>query len=82
MRPEDGDVSEYEKRRLEKLNTCWQQMQFHVNVVMDSSRATGKDALNITPGIRQLLERKEGLFRMHMMGKRVNYSARYTPCPS
>lgn len=27
-------------------------------------------------GIRQILERKDGLFRMFMMGKRVNYSAR------
>lgn len=27
-------------------------------------------------GIKQQLEHKEGLFRMHMMGKRVNHSAR------
>ena len=27
-------------------------------------------------GVRQLLEKKEGLFRMKMMGKRVNYAAR------
>ena len=32
-------------------------------------------------GIRQLLERKEGLFRMKMMGKRVNYSARSVISP-
>lgn len=31
---------------------------------------------NITPGIRQGLEKKEGLFRMHMMGKRVNFACR------
>ncbi len=30
----------------------------------------------VVPGIRQDLEKKEGLFRMHMMGKRVNYAAR------
>ena len=28
------------------------------------------------PGIKQALEKKEGLFRKHMMGKRVNYAAR------
>ena len=27
-------------------------------------------------GLRQLLERKEGMFRMKMMGKRVNFGAR------
>jgi len=27
-------------------------------------------------GLKQILERKEGLFRMNMMGKRVNFSAR------
>jgi DNA-directed RNA polymerase I subunit RPA1 len=31
---------------------------------------------NTTPGIRQGLEKKEGLFRMHMMGKRVNFACR------
>jgi DNA-directed RNA polymerase I subunit RPA1 len=29
----------------------------------------------------QVLEKKEGLFRMHMMGKRVNYSARSVISP-
>jgi DNA-directed RNA polymerase I subunit RPA1 len=35
-------------------------------------------------GIRQILEKKEGLFRMKMMGKRVNYAARsvISPDPS
>jgi hypothetical protein len=31
--------------------------------------------------MRQLLEKKEGLFRMHMMGKRVNYAARSVISP-
>lgn len=29
----------------------------------------------------QLLEKKEGLFRKHMMGKRVNYAARSVISP-
>jgi DNA-directed RNA polymerase I subunit RPA1 len=32
-------------------------------------------------GIKQLLERKHGLFRMHMMGKRVNFSCRSVISP-
>ena len=30
---------------------------------------------------KQLLEKKEGLFRMHMMGKRVNFAARSVISP-
>ncbi|CAI7834453.1 unnamed protein product, partial [Closterium sp. NIES-53] len=37
-----------------------------------------KDPAN---GIRQQLERKEGLFRMNMMGKRVNYACRSVISP-
>lgn len=35
-------------------------------------------------GLKQVIEKKEGLFRMHMMGKRVNYAARtvITPDPN
>lgn len=42
----------------------------------DANAKGGKMALAI-PGIRQGLEKKEGLFRMHMMGKRVNFACRY-----
>jgi len=33
------------------------------------------------PGIKQVLEKKEGLFRKHMMGKRVNFAARSVISP-
>ncbi|CDS42506.1 DNA directed RNA polymerase I subunit RPA1 [Echinococcus multilocularis] len=33
------------------------------------------------PGLRQRLEKKEGLFRMYMMGKRVNYACRSVISP-
>uniref|UniRef100_A0A8D3AU60 DNA-directed RNA polymerase subunit n=1 Tax=Scophthalmus maximus TaxID=52904 RepID=A0A8D3AU60_SCOMX len=36
---------------------------------------------NKYPGIRQILEKKDGLFRKHMMGKRVDYAARSVICP-
>ena len=31
--------------------------------------------------VRQFLEKKEGLFRKHLMGKRVNFAARSTISP-
>lgn len=31
--------------------------------------------------VSQLLEKKDGLFRKHMMGKRVDYAARSVICP-
>lgn len=39
------------------------------------ANAKGGQAVAIQ-GIRQGLEKKEGLFRMHMMGKRVNFACR------
>ncbi|VDM52658.1 unnamed protein product [Angiostrongylus costaricensis] len=38
---------------------------------------------NRIPGIKQILEKKQGLFRMNMMGKRVNFACRsvITPDP-
>lgn len=47
---------------------------------MDSSMAS-KAADKETGGIRQLIEKKEGMFRMKMMGKRVNFGARSVISP-
>ena len=41
----------------------------------------GKAADKKVGGIRQLIEKKEGMFRMKMMGKRVNYGARSVISP-
>jgi DNA-directed RNA polymerase beta' subunit len=35
----------------------------------------------LPPGVRQELEKKEGLMRMNMMGKRVNYACRSVISP-
>ena len=50
---------------------------------MDSDRnpATGQAAKRKIDGIKQRLEKKEGLFRMNMMGKRVNFAARSVISP-
>ncbi|XP_047209897.1 DNA-directed RNA polymerase I subunit RPA1 [Girardinichthys multiradiatus] len=63
----------------DKLYNMWIRLQSHVNIVFDS------DMDNLMtdkyPGIRQILEKKEGLFRKHMMGKRVDFAARSVICP-
>ncbi|XP_077464970.1 DNA-directed RNA polymerase I subunit RPA1 [Stigmatopora argus] len=63
----------------EKLYNIWIRLQTHVNIVFDSE--TDKMMTDKCPGIRQLLEKKDGLFRKHMMGKRVDYAARSVICP-
>ncbi|KAI9332080.1 hypothetical protein BDR26DRAFT_899054 [Obelidium mucronatum] len=56
-------------------------LQEEVNYLIDSARAPAKMGAIPPPGVRQLLEKKEGLFRKHMMGKRVNYAARSVISP-
>lgn len=54
-------------------------LQEMVNALVDSPPpASGKPT---DQGIKQILEKKEGLFRMHMMGKRVNFAARSVISP-
>jgi DNA-directed RNA polymerase I subunit RPA1 len=55
-------------------------LQERVNVYVDSSKGTSKAELE-AKGIRQKLERKQGLFRMKMMGKRVNACGRSVISP-
>lgn len=68
-----------------KVDFCWKELQGHVDQVLDrnlSAEATGGKKVGY--GFKQLIERKTGLFRMHMMGKRVNFAARtvITPDPN
>ncbi|KAH9816115.1 hypothetical protein DFH28DRAFT_1025843 [Melampsora americana] len=58
-------------------------MQIAVNSLLDSNRNPTVMAKGKLPpqGIKQILEKKEGLFRMNMMGKRVNYAARSVISP-
>ncbi|KAM9236797.1 DNA-directed RNA polymerase I subunit RPA1 [Leptosomus discolor] len=63
----------------DKLHNAWIRLQSHVNIVFDSDM--DKLMTEKYPGIRQLLEKKEGLFRKHMMGKRVDFAARSVICP-
>jgi len=58
----------------------WINLQDSVDVLIDSSTANSMRGKENT-GIRQLLEKKEGLFRQNMMGKRVNYACRSVISP-
>lgn len=58
-------------------------LQDYVNGLIDRERTsvTGAAVGSLPNGIKQLLEKKEGLFRKNMMGKRVNFAARSVISP-
>ncbi|CAL1300337.1 unnamed protein product [Larinioides sclopetarius] len=77
---EEERVSKCQGKTLnEKYSYAYQQLQRHVTEIFDSD--VNKDKNKTSKGIKQILEKKEGLFRMNMMGKRVNYAARSVISP-
>lgn len=66
-----------------KLLFNWKELQSNVDHVLDKEIKSGTGN-KVGWGFKQLIERKQGLFRMHMMGKRVNFAARtvITPDPN
>lgn len=56
-------------------STYWPDLQFSVLCGFDSSKVKA-GVKKLPPGHKQILERKEGLFRRNIMGKRVNFAAR------
>uniref|UniRef100_T1JBE4 DNA-directed RNA polymerase I subunit RPA1 n=1 Tax=Strigamia maritima TaxID=126957 RepID=T1JBE4_STRMM len=68
------------KSKNEKLNSAWNLLQCHVNAVLDND-PNSKTGDKSTSGVKQTIEKKEGLFRQNMMGKRVNYAARSVISP-
>lgn len=70
-------------RSFELLLDSLIKLQHDVNSFMDSTKNPTVMAQGKLPpqGVKQLLEKKEGLFRKHMMGKRVNYAARSVISP-
>ncbi|KAJ4969995.1 hypothetical protein NE237_003094 [Protea cynaroides] len=63
-----------------KIIPRWMDLQQSVNVLFDSRSVMGQKD-NMATGICQLLEKKEGIFRQKMMGKRVNYACRSVISP-
>lgn len=65
-----------------RLMNAFVTIQNDVNAFIDSTKNQNAPAGKVAnPGIKQALEKKEGLFRKHMMGKRVNYAARSVISP-
>ncbi|KAJ8570482.1 hypothetical protein K7X08_037454 [Anisodus acutangulus] len=56
-------------------------LQQSVSVLFDSKTAAGPGQKDVGSGICQLLEKKEGIFRQKMMGKRVNFACRSVISP-
>jgi DNA-directed RNA polymerase I subunit RPA1 len=75
------DSQSAELKSNEKMLNALVALQVGVNNFLDSSGAPNVNGKLASPGIRQLLEKKDGLFRKHMMGKRVNYAARSVISP-
>ncbi|PSN44886.1 hypothetical protein C0J52_06198 [Blattella germanica] len=69
------------KTLIEKLNTAYEEMQTNVDFLVDNHQQYMKK--RVSPGIKQVIEKKSGVIRMHMMGKRVDFAARtvITPDP-
>ncbi|KAI8356090.1 hypothetical protein EDC96DRAFT_609602 [Choanephora cucurbitarum] len=82
-----SDEEQSDKNKIERVRTNFVEsiinLQHAVNSFIDSTKNPAQVAQGQTnpPGIRQALEKKEGLFRKHMMGKRVNYAARSVISP-
>ncbi|KAG0167267.1 hypothetical protein DFQ28_004559 [Apophysomyces sp. BC1034] len=82
----DGE-EEVDKNKVQRLRNLFVdsiiKLQHAVNSFIDSTKnpAMLPQGKTHPPGIRQALEKKEGLFRKHMMGKRVNYAARSVISP-
>lgn len=79
MRNSKKDDTDVRKPTHAQLMQAGIALQEAVNEVIDnppSASGPQKDQ-----GIKQVLEKKEGLFRMNMMGKRVNFAARSVISP-
>jgi len=71
------------RRDFNDLQNVWVRLQDAVNALIDRDRnpVQGAAGKQNEDGIKQLLEKKDGLFRKNMMGKRVNFAARSVISP-
>ncbi|KAG9496969.1 hypothetical protein J7337_011758 [Fusarium musae] len=72
-----------EKADINRMHQASAELQESVNALIDKNKnpVQGAAAKRNEDGIKQKLEKKEGLFRKNMMGKRVNYAARSVISP-
>lgn len=73
----------YRARTYADFEQTWVQLQDAVNSLVDRDRnpMQGPAGRRNPDGIKQKLEKKEGMFRKYMMGKRVNFAARTVISP-
>ncbi len=64
--------------RMKSVINDWNTIQSLVNSIYDGASKSADDE---TQGIRQVLDKKQGLFRQNLMGKRVNFAARSVISP-
>ncbi|CAG9539394.1 unnamed protein product [Cercopithifilaria johnstoni] len=66
-----------------KMHNAYLTLQQRMGAIFDQDLDKWTDVRIQVPGIKQILEKKQGLFRMNMMGKRVNFACRsvITPDP-
>lgn len=78
-----GVVDPRGSRSMTQLHEAWTELQEATNSLIDTNLnpIQGAAAKRNEEGIKQKLEKKEGLFRKNMMGKRVNYAARSVISP-
>ncbi|KAF7457203.1 DNA-directed RNA polymerase [Cryptosporidium felis] len=69
-----GEIKEDTKIGPNSLISYASSLQERINAYMDQNKSFKSSSS--PPGIRQWLEKKAGVIRQKMMGKRVNYSAR------
>ncbi|KAK7006062.1 hypothetical protein SK128_003660 [Halocaridina rubra] len=72
-----GEISG--KTTEEKIQNMWYQIQANVDNLYDAGLTNSKQITS--KGIRQVIEKKYGLMRHNLMGKRVNFSARSVAAP-
>ena len=78
------EVQKARRRDFNDFQNTWVRLQDTVNSLIDSDRnplSSRGGGLQAEEGIKQKLEKKEGLFRKNMMGKRVNFAARSVISP-
>ncbi|XP_074598393.1 RNA polymerase I subunit RpI1 [Brevipalpus obovatus] len=80
----DKKEKESKEQTDKKLYSAWNRLQTLVNRIYDTEMDNlpdNKGKNKKKGGVRQVLEKKEGLFRKNMMGKRVNFAARSVISP-
>jgi DNA-directed RNA polymerase I subunit RPA1 len=77
----EGKIDSLGTSARNQVVSSWMQMQQQLNLLFDSDKTGSALQKPEGQGLRQILEKKQGLFRKNMMGKRVNYAARSVISP-